>query len=129
MKAQTGMRQVHPGEVLLDRLDVMGISAHNLSKSLVVLANHVTMVLNNQQGASDHTVLRFGRRFGTVPELWMNPQKSWEFGRAAKFGGRRASRQSVEQTSVQSVSTIFDPSVHIPDASVPGFVRDFTVRV
>ena len=46
MNARNGMKPVHPGEVLRDELDELGLSANALSKALGVLVNRVTMILN-----------------------------------------------------------------------------------
>ena len=82
MGAKNGMRAVHPGEVLRDELDELGLSANALSKALGVPVNRVTMILNGQRGVSADTALRLARYFGTTPQLWMNLQKTWELRRA-----------------------------------------------
>ena len=49
MNARNGMRPVHPGEVLREELDELGLSANALSKALGVPVNRVTMILNGQR--------------------------------------------------------------------------------
>ena len=93
MNAKNGMRAVHPGEVLRDELDELGLSANALSKALGVPVNRVTMILNGQRGVSADTALRLARYFGTTPQLWMNLQKTWELRRAeTETGGEIAER-------------------------------------
>ena len=93
MNAKNGMRAVHPGEVLRDELDELGLSANALSKALDVPVNRVTMILNGQRGVSADTALRLARYFGTTPQLWMNLQKTWELRRAeTEAGGEIAER-------------------------------------
>ena len=82
MSVRNGMRPVHPGEILRDELDELGLSANALAKALGVPVNRITMILNGQRGVSADTVLRLARYFGTTPQLWMNLQKSWELRRA-----------------------------------------------
>ena len=82
MNARSGMRPVHPGEVLRDELDALGLSANALSRALGVPVNRVTMILNGRRGVSADTALRLARYFGTTPQLWRNLQKSWELRRA-----------------------------------------------
>ena len=82
MNARNGMRPVHPGEVLRDELDELGLSANALSKALGVPVNRVTMILNGQRGVSADTALRLARYFGTTPQLWLNLQKTWELRQA-----------------------------------------------
>ena len=87
MYAKNGMRPVHPGEVLRDELDELGLSANALSKALGVPVNRVTMILNGQRGVSADTALRLARYFGTTPQLWMNLQNTWELRQAELEAG------------------------------------------
>lgn len=78
MNARNGMRPVHPGEILREELETLGLSASALSKELGVPVNRVRMILNGQRGVSANTALRLARYFGTTPQLWLNLQKTWE---------------------------------------------------
>ena len=82
MNTKNGMRPVHPGEILREELDELGLSANALSKALGVPVNRVTMILNGQRGVSADTALRLARYFGTTPQLWLNLQKTWELRQA-----------------------------------------------
>ena len=82
MSAKNGMRPVHPGEVLREELNELGLSANALSKALGIPVNRVTMILNGQRGVSADTALRLARFFGTTPQLWLNLQKTWELRQA-----------------------------------------------
>ena len=82
MSVKSGMRPVHPGEILREELGTIGLSANALAKALGVPVNRVTMILNGQRGVSADTALRLARYFGTTPQLWMNLQKTWELRRA-----------------------------------------------
>ena len=93
MNARNGMRPVHPGEVLRDELETIGLSANALSKALSVPVNRVTMILNGQRGVSADTALRLARYFGTTPQLWLNLQKTWELRRAEIGKGREIAEQ------------------------------------
>lgn len=76
------MRPVHPGEILGEELETIGLSANALAKALGVPVNRITMILNGQRGVSADTALRLARYFGTTPQLWLNLQKMWELRRA-----------------------------------------------
>ena len=76
------MRPVHPGEILAEELETIGLSANALAKALGVPVNRITMILNGQRGVSADTALRLARYFGTTPQLWLNLQKMWELRRA-----------------------------------------------
>ena len=92
MNAKNGMRPVHPGEILREELDEIGLSANALSKALGVPVNRVTMILNGQKGVSADTALRLARYFGTTPQLWLNLQKTFELRRAEIAAGREITK-------------------------------------
>lgn len=75
---RNGMRPVHPGEILGEELEELGLSANALAKALGVPTNRITAILKGQRGMTANTALRLSRYFGTTPELWMNLQKTYE---------------------------------------------------
>ena len=89
MNTRNGMRPVHPGEILREELEALGMSANALAKALGVPVNRITMILNGQRGISADTALRLARYFGTTPQLWLNLQKTWELRRAEVETGRQ----------------------------------------
>ena len=99
MNANNGMRPVHPGEILRDELDALGLSANALSKALGVPVNRVTTILNGQRGVSADTALRLARYFGTTPQLWLNLQKTWELRRAEIESGREIAERVTPRQS------------------------------
>lgn len=86
MNPENGMRPVHPGEILREELDMLGLSVDELSKELDVSANRVTMILNGHWDVSEDTALRLADYFGTTPQLWLNLQKN------GILGGDRSKR-------------------------------------
>ena len=99
MGERNGMRTVHPGEILREELDELGLSANALAKALGVPVNRITMILNGQRGVSADTALRLARYFGTTPQLWMNLQKSWELRRAEIESGHEIERRVTPRPS------------------------------
>jgi addiction module HigA family antidote len=100
MNATSGMRAVHPGEILREELAELGLSANALSKALGVPVNRVTMILNGQRGVSADTALRLARYFGTTPQFWLNLQKTWELRRAEIEAGREIAEQVTPRRAV-----------------------------
>ena len=100
MNPRNGMRPVHPGEILRDELDALGLPANALANALDVPVNRVTMILNGQRGISADTALRLARYFGTTPQLWMNLQKTWELRRAEIEAGREIAKRVTPRQSV-----------------------------
>ena len=82
MNAVNGMRPVHPGEILRDELDALGLSASALAKELDVPVSRIVAILHGRRGVTANTALRLARYFGTTPQVWLNLQKTYELGRA-----------------------------------------------
>ena len=93
MTPRNGMKPVHPGEILREELDELGLSANALSKALDVPVNRITAILNGQRGVTANTALRLARYFGTTPQLWLNLQKTWELRRAEIEAGSRIAKR------------------------------------
>ena len=78
MSVRSGMRPVHPGEILGEELQELGMSASALAIALAVPPNRVTAILNGQRGITADTALRLSRYLGTTPQFWLNLQKAFE---------------------------------------------------
>ena len=82
--SRNGMRPVHPGEILREELDALGMSAKAFANALDVPGNRITAILKGQRGVTADTALRLSRYLRTTPEFWLNLQKSFEL-RAAEL--------------------------------------------
>lgn len=87
MSISNGMRPVHPGEILGDEMEELGLSANSLANALAVPANRITAILKGQRGVTADTALRLARYFGTSPQFWLNLQKTFELRQAEKENG------------------------------------------
>ena len=88
MNAINGMRPVHPGEILRDELDALGLSATVLAKELDLPVSRIAAILHGRRGVTANTALRLARYFGTTPQVWLNLQKTYELRRAEIESGR-----------------------------------------
>ncbi|MCE2459069.1 MAG: HigA family addiction module antidote protein [Dehalococcoidia bacterium] len=100
MSVSNGMRPVHPGEILREELDELGLSANALAKALDVPTNRITAILRGQRGITADTAFCPARYFGTTPQLWQNLQKAFEL-RVAEI----ESGLQIEER-VQSLNTV-----------------------
>ncbi len=73
---------IHPGEILKDELNEIGISAAELARQLRVPENRMSEVIRGRRNITADTALRLGRWFGTSAEFWMNLQKNYELRKA-----------------------------------------------
>ena len=92
MDIKNGMRPVHPGEILREEIEAVGVSEGALSKALDVPLSRVTLVLEGRQEISADMALRLARYFGTSPQLWLNLQQTWELRRAEIEVGRQITK-------------------------------------
>jgi addiction module HigA family antidote len=79
---------IHPGEILGDELEAIGISGAELSRQIRVPENRITQIIAKKRGITADTALRLGKWFDTTPEFWLNLQRSYELRKAAKEIGR-----------------------------------------
>ena len=79
---------IHPGEILADELEEIGISAAELARTLAVPANRISQIIAGKRAISADTALRLARYFGTSPDLWMNLQKTYELDLARQQVGK-----------------------------------------
>ena len=90
MAFKSGMNPVHPGLVLREELDDVGLSANALAKAIGVPANRVTAILNGQRRITADTALRLGRYFDTTAQFWLNLEQAWQMNVGAQgSAGRR----------------------------------------
>jgi addiction module HigA family antidote len=78
---------IHPGEILREELELLGMSAAEFARQLNVPTNRITGILNEQRGITADTALRVGHWFGTSAEMWLNMQKLYELRLAEREKG------------------------------------------
>lgn len=100
-------RIVHPGEILRDELEEIGMSARELARQIDVPANRITEILNGKRGISGETALLLGHWFRTGPQFWLNLQKTYELNVArAQIGAkieRLPCRVGIEGATLEQV--------------------------
>jgi addiction module HigA family antidote len=65
---------IHPGEVLAEELEELGVSPTELSRQIRVPANRISQIINGKRAVTGDTALRLAHWFGTSPQFWMNLQ-------------------------------------------------------
>ncbi len=69
---------IHPGEILADELDELGLTSAELARTIGVPANRISQIIAGKRAITADTALRLSRYFGTSAEFWMNLQKTYE---------------------------------------------------
>ncbi len=75
---KNGMRPVHPGEILREELEELGMSAKAIARELGVPQNRISDILRGRRGITADTALRLARYLNTTPQVWLNLQKTYE---------------------------------------------------
>lgn len=105
MNVKSGLKPVHPGEILREELQELGMSANALAKSLGVPTNRITAILNGQRRVTADTALRLSRYFGTSPQLWLNLQQAFEL-RVAEIESGAAIAEHVEPRNLTAAPEV-----------------------
>jgi addiction module HigA family antidote len=75
---QNWKEPIHPGEILSDELEFIGVNASLLAANIEVPKNRIYQVISGKRGITADTALRLAVFFGTTPDFWLNLQKSYE---------------------------------------------------
>jgi addiction module HigA family antidote len=79
---------IHPGEILADEIEEIGVTAAELARSLHVPPNRISQLVAGKRAITADTALRLARYFGTSADLWMNLQKTYELDLARREAGK-----------------------------------------
>jgi addiction module HigA family antidote len=69
---------VHPGEILKETLDDLGMSMNRLAQDIRVPANRISAIVAGERSITGETALRLARYFGTTPAYWVNLQARYD---------------------------------------------------
>ncbi len=69
---------IHPGAVLRDELEEIGISQSALAAHIGVLPKTVNEICNGKRGISAAMAWKLSKSVGGSPLFWMNLQNNWE---------------------------------------------------
>jgi addiction module HigA family antidote len=69
---------IHPGEILREELELLGMSAAELARQIDVPTNRITGILNEERAVTADTALRLGHWFGASADMWLNMQTLYE---------------------------------------------------
>ena len=116
-KRQAKLPPVHPGEILKETLEDLGLSMNRLAQEIHVPANRISGIVAGQRSISGETALRLGRYFGTTAAYWINSEVSASLRNGAvRFANRSGSG---------SVSHVFrEQGIHIVADTVAEVVAD-----
>ena len=80
-------RRVHPGCILKDELEEMGMSPTELARQINVPVNRIFQIVAGKRSITGDTALRLGHWFGNEPQFWMNLQNQYDLASASEEVG------------------------------------------
>lgn len=83
---------IHPGEILADELEQIGITARKLADIIQVPPNRLYQVLAGKRNVTADTALRLAQYFGMSADFWMNLQSAYELDLARQESGKAIQR-------------------------------------
>jgi len=69
---------VHPGEVLQDELEEVGLTQSALAKHIGVLPKTINEICQKKRGISADMAMKLAKALGGSPRFWFNLQNNWE---------------------------------------------------
>lgn len=83
------MPAIHPGEILRDEIEEIGLSANALANKLQVPTNRITGILNGQRAVTADTAIRLACFFKTSAEFWLKLQTDFDLKIAWNMNGKK----------------------------------------
>ena len=93
MKLKNGMPPVHPGEMLKEDLDEMGLTPETFAVKLGIPLRKMNAILASECAIDAEMALRLARYFGTSSEIWMDLQSLYSLKIAELDLGDRIQRE------------------------------------
>jgi antitoxin HigA-1 len=97
---------IHPGEILADELEELGISAEELARELHIPPLKITQILKGKRGITADIALRLGQWLGTGVQFWLNLQNSYELKLAEQLLGAEIKKTIKPRLSINNQQTI-----------------------
>lgn len=72
---------VHPGEVLQDEIEEIGLTQTALANHIGVLPKTVNEICRGKRGISAEMAMKLSKALGGSPQFWLNLQNNWELSR------------------------------------------------
>ena len=88
MNVPTDRIATHPGALLLEQIQDMGLTVNGLARDLDLPATRLHEIVHERRGVTAETAIALGEFFDQTPEFWMNAQKVYELSRELVMNGK-----------------------------------------
>ena len=82
MTLPTNRIATHPGALLREQIEEMGLTVHGVARDTGLPATRLHEIVHERRGVSAETAIALGTYFGQSPDFWMNAQKAYELSKA-----------------------------------------------
>ncbi|MFL5092354.1 MAG: HigA family addiction module antitoxin [Xanthobacteraceae bacterium] len=79
---------IHPGEILAEELEELGVSPRELARQIAVPPNRITQIIQGKRSITGDTALRLGHWFKTSAQFWLNLQSAYDIRVAEQQAGK-----------------------------------------
>ena len=69
---------VHPGDVLQDELEEIGITQSALARHIGIMPKTINEICRGKRGISAEMAMKLSKALGGSPQFWLNLQNNWE---------------------------------------------------
>ena len=69
---------IHPGEILKEELEELGITQASLAQHIGVLPKTINEICRKKRGISVELAVKLSQALGGTPQFWLNAQDNWE---------------------------------------------------
>lgn len=95
-----GRPAIHPGEILIDELEELGMTSSDLAGILGVSTERLDQILKGASPITAEIALRLSQWLGTGAECWMNLQSSYDLRLAEQEIGEEIRREVVPRAGI-----------------------------
>ena len=116
---------IHPGEILAQELQEIGLSAESLADLIEAPPNTLYQILAGKRNLTADTALRLAQYFGMSADFWMNLRSAYDLDLAREQSGKAIQRiprraESEPRPAVQGLCGIGQDQ----QSPYPRFVRN-----
>ena len=92
---------VHPGKVLAEELDALGVTPTELARQIAVPPNRISQIIHGKRAVTGDTALRLAHWFKTTPDFWMGLQAAHDVSEAQSVLGKEIAQLPTKPSSAR----------------------------
>jgi addiction module HigA family antidote len=96
---------VHPGKVLKEQLETIGVSPSELARQIDVPANRISQIIHGKRAITGDTALRLAHWFKTPPDYWLGLQIAFDLRLA-----ERAAGTAIQKLPTRPANAVTEPN-------------------